>query len=110
MPQQILGENHMISDWTEEGVKIAFEPEGLLSTIPSIAHVLIGFLFGGLIIKHKDNHTRVEKLLIWGTVLAFSGLLFSYNCPINKKNLEPYFCSYNNWFCSSIARFINMDY
>jgi predicted acyltransferase len=98
----ILGENHMISDWTEEGVKIAFEPEGLLSTIPSIAHVLIGFLFGGLIIKHKDNHTRVEKLLIWGTVLAFSGLLFSYNCPINKKIWSPTFVLTTTGFAAQL--------
>lgn len=81
----LWGVDHMYKDWTPEGVRIAFDPEGLLSTIPSIAHVLIGFLFGKLITDHKDNHTRVEKLLIWGTILAFSGLLLQYGCPINKK-------------------------
>ena len=65
----------MYKDWTPGGERIAFDPEGLLSTIPSIAHVLIGFLFGKLIVENKDNHTRVEKLMIWGTILAFAGLL-----------------------------------
>lgn len=81
----LWGPNHMYKDTTPEGVRIALDPEGLLSTIPSIAHVLIGFLFGKLIIENKDNHTRVEKLLIWGTILAFAGLLLQYGCPINKK-------------------------
>ena len=87
----ILGADHMYKDRTPDGVRIAFEPEGLLSTIPSIAHVLIGFLFGGLIVHNKDNHTRVEKLLIWGTVLAFMGFLLQYGCPVNEKIWSPTF-------------------
>ncbi len=70
---------------------IALDPEGLLSTLPSIAHVLIGLLFGKMIVETKDNHKRVEKLLIWGTVLAFSGLILQYGCPINKKIWSPTF-------------------
>ena len=70
---------------------VALDPEGLLSTLPSIAHVLIGFLFGKMIVETKDNHKRVEKLLLWGTILAFSGLLLQYGCPINKKIWSPTF-------------------
>ncbi len=81
----IIGVKHMYKDVDAAGNRIAFDPEGLLSSIPSIAHVLIGFLFGKLIVDTKDNHKRVEKILIWGTVLAFSGLLLQYGAPINKK-------------------------
>ena len=81
----LWGTEHMYKDWTPEGERIAFDPEGFLSTIPSIAHVLIGFLFGKQIIENKDNNTRVQKLMIWGTILAFSGLLLQYGGPINKK-------------------------
>lgn len=81
----VLGINHMYKDTDAAGNRIALDPEGLLSTLPSIAHVLIGFLFGKLIVENKDNHIRVEKLLIWGTILAFAGLLLQYGCPINKK-------------------------
>lgn len=87
----LWGADHMYKDWTPEGEQIALDPAGLLSTIPSIAHVLIGFLFGKLIIENKNNHTRVEKLMIWGTVLSFSGLLLQYGCPINKKIWSPTF-------------------
>lgn len=87
----LWGTAHMYKDTTPEGVRIALDPEGLLSTLPSIAHVLIGFLFGKVIAEHKDNHKRVEKVLIWGTLLAFSGLLLQYGCPINKKIWSPSF-------------------
>ena len=98
----LLGTDHMYKDLTTEGIRIAFDPEGTLSTIPSIAHVLIGFLFGGLIMKHKDNHTKVERLLIWGTVLAFSGLLLQYCCPINKKIWSPTFVLTTTGFAAQL--------
>lgn len=87
----ILGVNHLYKDTDINGNRIALDPEGLLSTIPSVAHVLIGFLFGKLIVETKNNHSRVEKIMIWGTILAFSGLLLQYGCPINKKIWSPTF-------------------
>ncbi|MCE5177772.1 MAG: DUF5009 domain-containing protein [Porphyromonadaceae bacterium] len=98
----LWGPAHMYKDTTPEGVRIALDPEGLLSTISSIAHVLIGFLFGKLIVDNKDNHTRVEKLLIWGTLLAFSGLLLQYGCPINKKIWSPTFVLVTTGFAAQL--------
>jgi predicted acyltransferase len=98
----LWGTGHMYKDTTPEGVRIAFDPEGLLSTIPSIAHVLIGFLFGKLIVENRDNHKRVEKLLIWGTILAFSGLLLQYGCPINKKIWSPTFVLVTTGFAAQL--------
>lgn len=98
----LWGTDHMYKDWTPEGERIALDPEGLLSTIPSVAHVLIGFLFGSLIVNVKDNHSRVEKMLIWGTVLAFSGLLLQYGCPINKKIWSPTFVLTTTGFAAQL--------
>lgn len=84
--QAILGVNHMYKDGG-----LAIDPEGLLSTIPAIAHVLIGFFCGQLIMSTKDNHMRIEKLFIVGTILTFAGFLFAYGCPINKKLWTPTF-------------------
>lgn len=98
----LWGTAHMYKDTTPEGVRIALDPEGLLSTIPSIAHVLIGFLFGKLIAENRDNHKRVEKLLIWGTLLAFSGLLLQYGCPINKKIWSPTFVLTTTGFAAQL--------
>ena len=86
----VLGEAHMYTDYVD-GVSLKFDPEGFLSTLPSIAHMLVGFLCGGLIVANKNNETRINKLFIVGTVLTFAGFLLSYGLPINKKIWSPTF-------------------
>ena len=69
-----------------DGTVIAFDPEGLLSCIGSIAHVLFGFYVGKVIIdSKKDIELIIRRIFIFGTLLLFAGLLLSYGCPINKK-------------------------
>ncbi len=87
---KILGPDHMDAA-TVGGVRLKFDPEGLLGTIPSIAHVLIGFICGGLIAGTKDNTLRVNRLFIVGTTLTFAGFLLSYGLPFNKKIWSPTF-------------------
>lgn len=87
---KILGPNHMYAD-TIDGVRLKFDPEGLLSTLPSIAHVLIGFLMGKAIMGTKDNNIRIQDLFIVGTILTFSGFLLDFGMPINKKIWSPTF-------------------
>ncbi|MDO9634833.1 MAG: DUF5009 domain-containing protein [Paludibacter sp.] len=84
--QAVLGKNHMYID---NGVYL--DPEGLLSTIPSIAHVLIGFYAGIMLMQTKDNLVRIQQLFIMGAILTFAGFLLSYGCPINKKIWSPTF-------------------
>lgn len=86
--QAVLGIDHMYKD-TIDGVKLAFDPEGLLSTIPSIAHVLIGFWAGMKMMEEKDINMRVNRLFIIGAVLMIIGFLFDYAIPINKKLWTP---------------------
>jgi predicted acyltransferase len=80
----ILGAAHMYKD---NGI----EPEGLLSTIPAVAHVLLGFCVGRLLMEEKDITLKIQRLFLIGTVLTFSGFLLSYGCPINKKIWSPTF-------------------
>ena len=87
---RVLGENHMYAD-TIDGVRLKFDPEGLLSTLPSIAHMLIGFMCGSLILGTKDNRERICRLFIVGTILTFSGFLLDFGLPINKKIWSPTF-------------------
>lgn len=79
----VLGPEHMY--------QAHFDPEGLLSTLPSIAHMLIGFICGGLIMKTKDNDQRIISLFIVGAILTFAGFLLDYGLPINKKVWSPTF-------------------
>ncbi|MEG1562665.1 MAG: heparan-alpha-glucosaminide N-acetyltransferase domain-containing protein [Bacteroides sp.] len=80
----VLGEAHLYKD---NGI----DPEGLLSTLPAIAHVLIGFCVGKLLMKVKNINEKIERLFLIGTILTFLGFLLSYGCPINKKIWSPTF-------------------
>lgn len=79
----ILGASHLY----RSGAVV--DPEGLVSTIPAIAHVMIGFCCGKFLVEINDNHSRIEKLFIIGTILTFTGFLLSYGCPINKALWTP---------------------
>lgn len=85
----ILTPAHMYSD---RGI----EPEGLLSTLPSVAHVLVGFYVGKLMLDGNRSadrasflNTQLITLFLAGAVLTFAGFLLSYGCPINKKIWSP---------------------
>ena len=89
----VLSDAHMYHD---NGI----DPEGLLSTLPAIAHTLIGFLVGRMLFR-KDQQplssnpqsqillSKVVPLFVTGAILTFSGLLLSYGCPLNKKIWSP---------------------
>ena len=87
----ILGHSHMYKGLTVGGVNIPFDPEGLLSTLPCVAHVIIGYLIGQMIVTTKKNSKRVVKLSLAATSMMGIGWLASYGLPINKNIWSPTF-------------------
>ena len=81
---RILGTEHMYHEWAY-GEQISFDPEGILSTLPCIAHVLIGYMAGRMIITTYNNTERVTTLLLWGTIMLLAGWLLQYGIPCGKK-------------------------
>ena len=81
----VLGVSHMYTDHLPDGTAVVFDPEGILSTLPCIAHVLLGFWAGKLISETKELGEKIQKLFIFGTILLFLGFLLDYGFPINKK-------------------------
>jgi predicted acyltransferase len=76
----ILGEKHMY-----HGEGVAFEPEGILSTLPSIVNVIAGYM-AGVFIKSKSNHYEtIAKMMMAGAVLILIALTWDMAFPINKK-------------------------
>ena len=57
-----------------------YDPEGLISTLPSIVTCISGILIGKLL----DNYRSFQKLFLTGIVLLISGYLFNIWFPINK--------------------------
>ena len=75
----LFGKNHVY-----KGFGIPFDPEGLLSAIPSVATVIMGY-FTGRIIEKSDNVTAaIKKMIIFGVISAFIGWFWGYLFPINK--------------------------
>lgn len=86
---KLLGAGHLIKE-AADGGSFAFEPEGLLSTIPCWAHVLLGAYVGSLITNTGENRERVRKIALFGTILLFAGFLLQYLDPINKKVVDKF--------------------
>lgn len=80
----VLGANHVFI-WDTP------DPEGLLSTLPSVAHVLIGFCVGEVVMNIKDLNDKIERMFVFGTLLMLAGALLAYLCPISKKLWTPTF-------------------
>ncbi len=75
----LLGASHM---YRIDG--LPFDPEGFVSTVPCIAHVLLGVWAGQLLDTEKGHAVRIQRLFIFGTICLFAGFLLDYLFPINK--------------------------
>lgn len=78
--KMILGETHMY-----HGEGVAFDPEGITSTLTGIVQVIFGFLVGQYIQQKGKTYEMLANLLISGVVLIVAGLCFDMVFPINKK-------------------------
>ena len=75
----LLGENHLY-----KGFGIPFDPEGLLSTIPAVCTVMIGYYIGEMTGKAGASWQTVMKLVLLGAAAVGLGYLWNFLMPINK--------------------------
>ncbi len=81
----ILGDGHIYHGYRDSmGARIAFDPEGLLSTLPAIVTTILGYFTGMLILATPDKKELVKKMLIRGAAFLALGLLWGLFFPINK--------------------------
>ena len=71
--------------------KSPVDPEGLVSTIPAIAHTLIGFLCGKLVCSKVSPKEKVRNIFIFGLLLTIAGFALSLWLPLNKRIWSPSF-------------------
>jgi len=76
----LIGENHLY-----RGEGFPFDPEGLLSTFPSIANVVAGYLVGSYVQKKGNTFEGLAKLLMAGFLLYIIARWWNLSFPINKK-------------------------
>jgi predicted acyltransferase len=95
----VFGEPHIYHGEHLNGKPYAFDPEGLMSTLPAIVQVIFGFLVGDYIrkrgqhIEAMDNaavkgyeiYQTLTILFIAAVALLFTGYAWGLSFPINKK-------------------------
>ncbi|TXD47893.1 acyltransferase family protein [Polaribacter sp. IC073] len=97
----LFGPNHI---W--KGLGFPFDPEGLLSTLPSIATVLIGSLAGSFLSKSTDITLKIKRLLIYGFSLVVLGYVWSFVFPINKSLWSSSFVCFSAGFAMLLLAFL----
>jgi len=88
-----LTERHNIANYVDRVVLGAhnykhtkdWDPEGLISTLPSIATALLGVMAGHILKLKRDLSERTTWLYLAGSILIALGLICDIWLPINKK-------------------------
>ena len=78
--KNIFGELHLY-----HGEGVAFDPEGLMSTVPAIVQVIFGFIAGEYIQQKNKNYEMLANLLVAGALFMFAGWCWNMQFPIIKK-------------------------
>jgi predicted acyltransferase len=78
--RSLLGDAHLY-----HGDNIAFDPEGLLSTLPAVGNVIIGYFAAIHIKRHGNNYKTVADLLVAAIMLMVVAYLWDQLFPVNKK-------------------------
>ncbi|WP_254163554.1 acyltransferase family protein [Chryseosolibacter histidini] len=76
----LLGESHIYKKDV-----VPFDPEGILSTLPAVVNVLIGY-WAGLFIQQKGrSFESLVRMMIAGLLLVVTALAWDLAFPISKK-------------------------
>jgi len=76
----VMGDAHLY-----HGEGVAFDPEGILSTLPAIVNVICGYFAGKFIQEKGKGYETISKLMLWGAVFIFLALCWNMTFPIAKK-------------------------
>lgn len=93
--------------------KSPVDPEGLLSTLPAIAHTMIGFLCcKNISIADQKVHSKIKFLKISGLVMLILGFFLSLiGFGINKRIWSPSYvfvtCGFAAWVLSLLIQWID---
>jgi predicted acyltransferase len=85
LDRALLGAAHLY-----KGEGVPFDPEGLASTLPAVAQVLLGAWAGQWMLGadgrlRRPDAALVVRLCTWAVVLGGIGLLWQLQMPLNKK-------------------------
>jgi predicted acyltransferase len=76
----LLGPSHLY-----RGEGVPFDPEGLLSTIPAVSQVLLGWWTGVTLLRSSKDESLLGKLLLVGVHWLLLAFIWQIDFPLNKK-------------------------
>jgi predicted acyltransferase len=79
LDRAVLGQDHM---WR---VSRVYDPEGILSTVPAVATVLIGVLAGTWMKRERASRATASGLALAGAAATVVGAAWSLTFPLNKS-------------------------
>lgn len=85
---------------------ITWDPEGILSTIPSIVNGIIGLLIGLILQREITKTQKATKMAIAGIALIIAGLLWDIVFPINKSLWTSSYVLYTTGLAATCLAFL----
>lgn len=95
----LLGNDHLYH-------KSPVDPEGLLGTLPAIAHTLFGFFASKLMMEANSLQEKVLRFLLLGGTLIIGGYLLQFGMPLNKRIWSPSYVLMTCGLCSTLQGII----
>jgi predicted acyltransferase len=80
LDRALLGSAHLY-----KGEGVPFDPEGLASTVPAVAQVLLGYGVGAIVVRGTINSDRLVRLFVIGCALLVLAYAWQLEMPLNKK-------------------------
>jgi predicted acyltransferase len=75
----LLGASHLY-----QGFGVAFDPEGLLSCLPSVVTVLMGYFTSTMLATSCSHLAKIKTLFIWSVMALLISLVWKFWFPVNK--------------------------
>ena len=85
---------------------ITWDPEGVLSTIPSIVNGIIGLLIGQILQREITQKQKAVKMIATGVALIIGGLIWNAFFPINKSLWTSSYVLYTTGLATACLAFL----
>ncbi|MBA4196822.1 MAG: DUF5009 domain-containing protein [Chitinophaga sp.] len=94
---KLFGEAHVY-----HGEGVAFDPEGLASTIAAIVQVVFGYFVGSYVQQKGKTYEMLSNLFVAAAVLMTAGYCWDMVFPINKKIWTSSYVLYTSGLATAV--------
>ncbi|HEY0758213.1 MAG TPA: DUF5009 domain-containing protein [Acidisarcina sp.] len=85
LDRALIGTRHMWAYGLTPGMGVTYDPEGILSTFPSLVNTFVGVLTGEWLGTRRSGPRKALGMAIAGAALLLAGWLLHPFLPLNKR-------------------------